>query len=148
MAEQNRQCLSCGYTGEMRTWLANYAAGWLTAIVLLWFFVLPGLVFIVWGWGKFKCPKCGALAKNIPFVGNALLQSRKCPFCAELIKREAIKCRFCSADLPAIEEPVCPLCHKSGFYLTDENQHYCPNCDKYISPLDSKQQSPPAGAPK
>jgi hypothetical protein len=29
---------------------------------------------------------------------------RKCPFCAEVIKREATLCRFCGSQLPALDE--------------------------------------------
>lgn len=31
---------------------------------------------------------------------------RKCPFCAETIKQEAVVCRFCNRDVPVSTEPV------------------------------------------
>lgn len=62
----DRRCLSCGYTGPMKTWLRNYNPPQFVAFILLLFWIIPGLIFIAWEWGKHKCPQCGALGKNVP----------------------------------------------------------------------------------
>lgn len=61
-----RKCLSCSYQGQMKTWLRNSNVAQLIAIVGLLLWVLPGVAFIAWAWGKYKCPNCGELGKNAP----------------------------------------------------------------------------------
>ena len=111
MARAQRRCLDCGYCGEMKTWLINYNFPQFVAILGLFFFFIPGLIFIAWGWGKYKCPKCGALAKNTSDLGAAtpvatasptLIENRvekPCQWCAEPILAAAKVCKHCGRDV-------------------------------------------------
>lgn len=62
----DRKCLKCGYVGQMETWQRNNIAPQFIALILLMFYVIPGLIFIAWAWGKYKCPKCGAIDQSMP----------------------------------------------------------------------------------
>jgi len=60
-----KKCLNCGYQGPMKTWLGNYNFPQFIAIILLWFWIVPGLVFIAYFWGKSKCPRCATVGKTV-----------------------------------------------------------------------------------
>jgi hypothetical protein len=106
----------------MKTWMANYSFPQFVAIIGLLFYLIPGVIFIAWAWGKYKCPKCGALDHSAEVDGPTAQPSppqsapattvslgatapdrieRDCPWCAERILAAAKICKHCGRDVVA-----------------------------------------------
>lgn len=80
-------------------WFCSYVAGQKNRDKGSWFllgFLFSFLAFIA-------LAAIPAIEVKPAFIADDEGVSRKCPFCAEMVKREAIFCRFCQHDLPPVE---------------------------------------------
>jgi len=61
---------------------------------------------------------------------TTISEERKCPFCAELVKREAIICKHCQRDLPPEPKPepasIPPV-------VLQPNYSQCPQCNAAVN---------------
>jgi hypothetical protein len=61
--------------------------------------------------------KARPAGKRSASLGIVPMEDKKCPYCAEMIKTEAIRCRFCGSDLSAADSTqapriaACPRCN-------------------------------------
>lgn len=75
--------------------------GWIE-LVLYFFYILPGVIYSIWRRsGKPNgCPTCGHAALIPAGSGEPSPDTHvRCPDCAELVRREARKCKHCGCAL-------------------------------------------------
>ena len=65
----DRKCLHCGCEGKMKTWISNYKAPKFYFVLGFICGYIPGLIFLAFYWGKYKCPSCGVVGKNQQISG-------------------------------------------------------------------------------
>lgn len=103
-------CKSCG--NQVRPVVSSKLNGCFL-IVLLCFFIVPGLLYLVWAGTQkvYTCPKCKAQGAMVPLGSPEAQrmkageqpasprQERACPWCAEPILVAAKVCKHCGRDV-------------------------------------------------
>lgn len=89
------QCHCHSNTAKMK------GSGWIELVLYL-FYILPGVIYSIWRRsGKpNSCPTCGHAALIPAGSGEPTPETHvRCPDCAELVRREARKCKHCGCAL-------------------------------------------------
>lgn len=110
------------------------------------YFIFAGILWVLtlgfFGWIAHLISTLDA-ALYSPKDTDISITERKCPYCAETIKADAVLCRFCGKELEAATMPVsqatgkCYLCNKrfSEEDLTGKGgEFFCPSCVVKINP--------------
>lgn len=64
-SQGDRECCVCGYRGKMRTWFQSSGLPVVFLIIGLSLYIIPGLIFWMYAWGRIVCPRCGTMNKSI-----------------------------------------------------------------------------------
>lgn len=110
------------------------------------YFIFAGILWVLtlgfFGWIAHLISTLDA-ALYSPKDTDISITERKCPYCAETIKADAVLCRFCGKELETVIRPVsqstgnCYLCNKRfpEEDLTDRGgEIFCSSCVAKINP--------------